>query len=321
MTLSSTSLRDPLSLEALPSTSIRLAPLLHCSQGQSSSSPTPFLDAAPHPLPDAALAFDRQLYGLSGPSSLWPASWGKGLESSVREQQGVLTGSGILSVLGLLGRGTHASSSREIRKFPFCLRPATFTNMAAPRGRRGHGLKAHAHTWGLSEGTADGAADGRAETASSVSISAKGAGARGETSRLYKDGGRIRAVTAVPSRARRLSRAAPGRSPRSSAASSRPPESPRSAPCASLAPLRLPRPRPRRHVLGHSSALPPAAACRGAVWAGGGEKRDALWGRVPVAAAAALAGSRGGGGGRRAANPGAGAGGGWPGRDGRQRAG
>lgn len=75
------------------------------------------------PTPDTALAFDQQLYGLSGPASLWPTGWGKGLESAVREQQGPLTGSGILSVLGLLGRGTHASSSREIRKLPFLPAP------------------------------------------------------------------------------------------------------------------------------------------------------------------------------------------------------
>lgn len=77
------------------------------------------------------------------------------------------------------------------------------------------------------------------------------------------------------------------------------------------------------HVLGCSPALPPPAACRRAVWAGGGAKRNALWGRVPVAAATALAGScsGGGGGSRRTTNPGAGAGGDWTGRDGRQRAG
>lgn len=76
--------------------------------------------------------------------------------------------------------------------------------------------------------------------------------------------------------------------------------------------------------MGGSPALPPPAACRRAVWAGGGAKRNALWGRVPVAAATALAGSRSGGGGsgsRRTTNPGAGAGAGWTGRDGRQRAG
>lgn len=42
---------------------------------------------------------------------------GKGLQSAARQRRGVLTGSGILSVLRVLGRGSHASSSREIRKF------------------------------------------------------------------------------------------------------------------------------------------------------------------------------------------------------------
>lgn len=46
--------------------------------------------------------------------------WGegeKGPQSAARQRRGVLTGSGILSVLRVLGRGSHASSSREIRKF------------------------------------------------------------------------------------------------------------------------------------------------------------------------------------------------------------
>ncbi|CAO2608945.1 Retinoic acid receptor RXR-beta, partial [Lemmus lemmus] len=132
-----------------------------------------------------------------------------------------------------------------------------------------------------------------------------------ETSRPHQDGGRPGAVTPVPNRARRLSPLSPVALP----------ESPRSEPARPGRLAASPHPRAWRHVLGGSSTLPPAATCRGAVWAGGGEERDALWGRVPVAAAAALAGSRGGGGGRRAADPGAGAGGGWPGRDGRQRAG
>lgn len=54
------------------------------------------------------------------------------MESAVREQQGVLTGSGILSVLGLLGRGTRASSSREIRKFPLACAPLPLPTWRRP---------------------------------------------------------------------------------------------------------------------------------------------------------------------------------------------
>lgn len=89
------------------------------------------------PTPDTALAFDRQLYGLSGTASLWPTGRGKGLESAVREQQGALTRSGVPSVLGLLGRGTHASSSREIRKLPFLPAPRyLYQHGGAPRTAR-----------------------------------------------------------------------------------------------------------------------------------------------------------------------------------------
>lgn len=67
------------------------------------------------------------------------------MESAVREQQGVLTGSGILSVLGLLGRGTRASSSREIRKFPLAAPRYLYQHGGAPRTARPRPQGACAH--------------------------------------------------------------------------------------------------------------------------------------------------------------------------------
>lgn len=190
------------------------------------------------PTPDTALAFDQQLYGLSGPASLWPTGWGKGLESAVREQQGPLTGSGILSVLGLLGRGTHASSSREIRKLPSLPAPRyLYQHGGAPRAARPRRQDACAELGGYPRGRRAG---GHRLLRFHLG---EGAGAQGETSRLYKDGGRAGAVISVPSRARLLSRAATGRGLLASAASSRPPSPP-------LSPLRVP---------GASPASPPSA--------------------------------------------------------------
>lgn len=147
-------------------------------------------------------------------------------------------GSGILSVLGLLGRGTHASSSREIRKLPFLPAPRyLYQHGGAPRAARPRRQDACAELGGYPRGRRAG---GHRLLRFHLG---EGAGAQGETSRLYKDGGRAGAVISVPSRARLLSRAATGRGLLASAASSRPPSPP-------LSPLRVP---------GASPASPPSA--------------------------------------------------------------
>lgn len=110
----------------------------------------------------------------------------------------------------------------------------------APRTARPRPQRACARP-GSSEGTAGAGADGRAGGDRLLrSHLGEGAGARDETSRPHQDGGRPGAVTPEPSRARRLSPLSPAALP----------ESPRSAPRASRAPVGLPPPSGPASCLG-----------------------------------------------------------------------
>lgn len=86
----------------------------------------------------------------------------------------MLTGSGILSVLGLLGRGTHASSSREIRKSAPAGAPLPLPTWRRPGGRRGQGASARARGGGHLRGRRARRLTGGAEAASAGSTSARG---------------------------------------------------------------------------------------------------------------------------------------------------
>lgn len=110
----------------------------------------------------------------------------------------------------------------------------------APRTARPRPQRACARP-GSSEGTAGAGAGGRAGGDRLLrSHLGEGEGACEKTSRPHQDGGRPGAVTPVPSRARRLSPLSPAALP----------ESPRSAPRASRAPVGLPPPSGPASCLG-----------------------------------------------------------------------